>query len=491
MVVMRWWGGEAYAVPEPVGGGGEANTAGADGDGEDLADDDPGTGTPGRGEEEDVDADECDEGAGGVCIVGKGSSNGTDDELADDHAESTPDEDGAAAETLNGPEGDGGRAHVDNGEDHGDQEGVLDGVQGLQEDSGVVEDEVYTSPLLHHLQGSSEDRAAEIGAGLSETALEAVGPWREVAALGDDAHLIFMVGNDLSQFLLDVLRVLGLAANTWQDSSCLLKLSVDDEVSGGFWEEEESSCEDDGWDELDGDRDAVRAGIQSVLGGIVDAGGNHKTQGDGELITSDNGTTNLAGSDFWHVQDDDGRDETDTETSDDTADGEESNGGGSKLQSNTNRKDTTAKNDGGSTSEPVREITSDNSAKEGTSRQDRDDERVVGRRQGEGVQFSGGGTGGGVWEFLELVDEILHSQNTTHVTGIVAEEETSKGSEDTHEVGLDGDGGLNAGGIRRGDDRSTSHCEVVVWGWKTWGWGDELSLSSCGWLKCCRPPALL
>jgi hypothetical protein len=73
---------------------------------------------------------------------------------------------------------------------------------------------------------------------------------------------------------------------------------VDDEVSGGFWEEEESSCEDDGWDELDGDRDAVRAGIQSVLGGIVDAGGNHKTQGDGELITSDNGTTNLAGSDF-------------------------------------------------------------------------------------------------------------------------------------------------------------------------------------------------
>jgi len=137
------------------------------------------------------------------------------------------------------------------------------------------------------------------------------------------------------------------------------------------------------------------------------------------------------------------------------------------LQSNTDSKDTTAKNDGGSTSEPVREITSDNSAKEGTSREDRDDERVVGGRQSEGVQFSGGGIGGGVWEFLELMNEILHSQNTTHVTGIVAEEETSKGSEDTHEIGLDGDGGLNAGGIRRGDDRSTSHCEVVVWGWKT------------------------
>jgi len=73
---------------------------------------------------------------------------------------------------------------------------------------------------------------------------------------------------------------------------------VDNEVSWRFWEQEESSCEDDGWDELDGNRDAVRAGIQSVLGCIVDAGSNHETQGDGELITSDNGTTNLAGSDF-------------------------------------------------------------------------------------------------------------------------------------------------------------------------------------------------
>ncbi len=206
--------GKTYAVPEPVGGGGETDTAGADGDGEDLADDDPGTGTPGGGEEEDVDADEGDQGPGGVGIVRKGSSHGTDDELADDHAESTPDEDGAAAEALDGPEGDGGRAHVDDGEDHGDQEGVLDGVQGLEEDGGVVEDKVDARPLLHHLQGGTEDRAAEVGAGLAEAALEAVGPGGEVAALGDDAHLIFVVGNDLSQFLLDVLGVLGLAADT-------------------------------------------------------------------------------------------------------------------------------------------------------------------------------------------------------------------------------------------------------------------------------------
>jgi hypothetical protein len=168
IVLVGREGGESgtYAVPQPVGSGGETDTTGADGNREDLADDDPGAGSPGRGKEEDVDADECDEGTSGVWVVGKGSSNGTDDELADDHAEGAPDEDSAAAESLNGPEGDGSRAHVDDGEDQGHEEGVGDGVQGLQEDGGVVEDEVHASPLLHHLQGGTEDRAAEVGTGL-------------------------------------------------------------------------------------------------------------------------------------------------------------------------------------------------------------------------------------------------------------------------------------------------------------------------------------
>ena len=70
--------------------------------------------------------------------------------MADNHTGSAPDEEGAAAETLNGPEGDGGGADVDDGEDHGDQKWVIDCVEGLEENGGVVEDEVNTSPLLHH-----------------------------------------------------------------------------------------------------------------------------------------------------------------------------------------------------------------------------------------------------------------------------------------------------------------------------------------------------
>ena len=93
-------------VPEPVGGGGESNTTGADGEREDLTDEDPGTRTPGGGEEEDEDGDERDlsvdsrkvVGAGGAISKGGGvveALSDTDDsneELADQHAKGTPDE---------------------------------------------------------------------------------------------------------------------------------------------------------------------------------------------------------------------------------------------------------------------------------------------------------------------------------------------------------------------------------------------------------------
>ena len=132
------------AVPEPVTRGGESDAAGADGDWEDLADDDPGAGAPGGGEEEDVDADESDEGSGCAVVIGESSTDGSDDELANDHAEGTPDEDRAAAEALDGPERDRGGADVDNGKNHGDEERVVDRAEGLEENRGVVEDEIDT-----------------------------------------------------------------------------------------------------------------------------------------------------------------------------------------------------------------------------------------------------------------------------------------------------------------------------------------------------------
>lgn len=169
-------------VPEPIRRGRETDSARSHGEGEDFADDDPRAGAPCRGEEEDEDTDEGDLGVDGVDVVrdvfygvraGKGvrvveTDGNTDDgadELAGQHAECAPDEERAAAETLNGPEGDGCRADVDECENERDQEGVLDGAGRLEEGGGVVEDEVDTGPLLHHLEGSAEDGATEMALG--------------------------------------------------------------------------------------------------------------------------------------------------------------------------------------------------------------------------------------------------------------------------------------------------------------------------------------
>ena len=84
-------------------------------------------------------------------VAAVGHTDDGADELADEHAESTPDEQRATAEFLDGPERDGGRAHVDEGGDEGDEEGVADRSKRLEEGSPEVEDKVDARPLLHHL----------------------------------------------------------------------------------------------------------------------------------------------------------------------------------------------------------------------------------------------------------------------------------------------------------------------------------------------------
>jgi len=182
-------------VPEPVGGSGKSNTTRSDGEREDLADENPGTRTPGGSEEEDEDGDEGDLGVDSGEVVGADdgvargissnavglieSDSNTDDgneELADQHAESTPEEKRTATNTLHSVERDGSRADVDESEDKRDNEGVADSAGRLEEDGGVVEDEVDTGPLLHHLERGTENGLAEVGVGLEDGSGEAVGP---------------------------------------------------------------------------------------------------------------------------------------------------------------------------------------------------------------------------------------------------------------------------------------------------------------------------
>lgn len=75
---------------------------------------------------------------------------------------------------------------------------------------GNVQDEVDTSELLEALHGGTEDDTAEVAAWRPSTT-EAVKPGR-VHVL----HLVAVVGNQLGQFLLHKIRLLGLSTKRRQ-----------------------------------------------------------------------------------------------------------------------------------------------------------------------------------------------------------------------------------------------------------------------------------
>lgn len=298
-------------VPQPVGSSGQSNTTRSDRQREDLTNDNPGTRTPGGGEEEDEDGDEGDLSIDSGDVVGNvlgsvggigvglvetnGDTNDGDEELADEHTKSTEDEDGTATESLDSPERQRSGADVDQGEDEGDQEGVADGTGGLEEGSRVVEDEVDTSPLLHHLHRGTEDGSSQVRLAGPERTLEAVGPRAEPGGGGDQGTLVLLVGDNLSKLVLDVVGVLRLASDTGQGVDGLLDLALLDEVTGRVGEEHQTTTEDQSPGELNGNGDTVGAGVVVVLGAVDNARGEQDTDGNAELVTSNESTTNLAG----------------------------------------------------------------------------------------------------------------------------------------------------------------------------------------------------
>lgn len=453
-------------VPQPVGGGGQSDTAGADGQGEDLANDDPRTGTPGDGEDADVDGDEGDLGVDGGDVVGAGDggraggddvgvvetdgvTDDGDDVLADEQAQGTPDEQLAAADPLDEEEGDGGRDDVDDVEDGADEEGVGDGAGRLKEGGGVVEDEVDARPLLHHLQRRAENGLAQVGVGLEDRAAEAVGPAVEPAAGRDESALVLLVGDDLCKLGLDELGVRGLASQAREGGTGLLDLAALDEETGRVGEEDQTDTEDDTEDKLDADRDAVRGRAGVALGAVVDAGRQEQTNGDAELVAGNERATNLARANLGHVQDDNGGLETDTDTSDQTTGNNDTEAVDVDLDNDTDDVDDAAGNDGQPAADDIGNVTGSESAEEGTAGEDGDDERLVGAGQFAAVV--------GVNE----VDEGDDGGDAVDVSGVVAKEHATEGREGADEVGLPGDGGLDAVDIGRGRELGARHAGRV------------------------------
>lgn len=473
------------AVPEPVGSGGETNTTRSDGQREDLTDHDPGGGTPGHGESGDEEADEGNHGgdSGVVVLVGSSSSdtNDTDDELADNHPSGTPDENGTTTELLNDVEGHGSGADVDESGDQGDEERVGNRSEGGEEDGSEVEDEVDTSELLHHLEENTNSGTAGVADTSEDGALEAVEPATDVASLGNDLLLVLVVGNDFSKFVLDEFGLDGLATDARQSNSGLFESTLLDVETRGFGEEKQTASEDDGPQELDGNRDTVGTAVVTVLCGIHDAVGKQDTNGDAELVSGDERTTNLSGRDLRHIQDNDGRDVSNTETSDQTTSNHQSKTGGSGLENAADGEDQATQDDGGSATDEVSHITGHDGTEEGTAGENGGDQGLVAGGKMEVLGVGGAGSVGcatgsaaigiqiaGILEIGILTDEVLHGEDTSRPTGVITKEDTTKGGKGAHEVGLQSHGRLNTGGIRgttdgNGGNSSTRHdCGVVL-----------------------------
>ena len=151
--------------------------------------------------------------------------------MADDHTRSTPDQDCASAISFNDVEGNWCGADIDQGSDKVDQERIADRSKFLEESGSEVEYKVDTSPLLHHLERSTKDSTTQVAAALPETAFEAIRPAAEIATLGHDLQLVFVIGDDLSKLLLNELGVRWLSTDSRQGVGSFLDVATLDEVT--------------------------------------------------------------------------------------------------------------------------------------------------------------------------------------------------------------------------------------------------------------------
>lgn len=89
----------------------------------------------------------------------------------------------------------------------------------------------------------------------------------------DDLQLVLVVSNDLSQLILDKVRIDWLPTDIGQSLGGSLELALLDKVSWRLGEDEETNGQNDSPEELDSDWDSVRAGIVAILSCVDDTVG--------------------------------------------------------------------------------------------------------------------------------------------------------------------------------------------------------------------------
>lgn len=148
---------------------------------------------------------------------------------------------------------------------------------------------------MHHLEGGSQDGTAQVRLLDPKATSETILPASEPAGIGDNAALVFLVGDDLREFSLNVFGVGRLIADNAEGLPGFFDAALLDEIARRVREEYKSSSQNDCPDKLDCNRNAEGTGVLAFFGAVDQARRQHETDGDTELVASDNSTSNTLG----------------------------------------------------------------------------------------------------------------------------------------------------------------------------------------------------
>lgn len=340
-----------------------------------------------------------------------GSDTGDgNDELGQRHTGGTSQQDVSSTNDFHQQDTGNSRTNVDDVGGQGSGETV--DTSRLEESSTEVENEVDTSQLLESLNKNTGGQSLELVVlsgenlaprGLTVLGLELVGSL-DVLQLLDQVWVVY---RQLSQ---SRKRVGGLSV-----------LTLGNVESWGLGQQEHTDTQDKTPQDLDGQWDSVTSWRVDLVGTLVDTSSQEDTDGDGPLVTGDDGTSDPLGRSLGLVQWNSGRDETNTQTGNNSTGQEERDRVGGGLQSSTQVEDDKRRDDQTPTStQGIVDGRSKQSTDKGTGGQDGDDQRG----------FTGAES---LLVGREVGLDVRHGHDTGNGTSVVTEKDTTEGGEDTDE----------------------------------------------------------
>lgn len=261
-------------------------------------------------------------------------------------------------------------------------------------------------------------------------------------------RFLLQLDADFVQLLNDPAVVFGDTVKLGQGPTRMLDTAMAEIESGTFGEEGHAGTKNEGKEESQAQGDPPLRSALEILRSQVDAVRQEDTQRDEQLVRTDHGTSDMAGSALTLVHGNHERAATDSQTGHPTADDHlpPMARGSGNLNNQPHDRDDTPDSDGPPTADPVGDGGAAQRADESTDRQQTNNQTGTDIAE---VVFAL------LVEFTVALEVVRHLLETGDLTSIITEEDTTHGDEgakDEGPPGEPGDGGLDADvGLLLGD----------------------------------------